>query len=278
MTRRHVWLIAAAASVFALLWACASRRPSSSARSIPRPASASRHQPRLRGRPALVGPDAAGGRRVADRCGARPRDARRALLVAVGTALMPLCDDDGGLVIAIGVLAAGGAGMAGPARADVGRRRAGSRSKRGMATGIVNAGGSFGQFIFVPIAQLLTACAGWAGAIQRSALIVLLALPPPGCCAAGHAAAQAAAPASAAPDVDCARRSPTRSDDPSYLLLDRGLLRLRLSRRLHRHAPAGRGGALPAAARGRRLVAGDRSACSTSSAASRSAGRSAAGA
>jgi predicted MFS family arabinose efflux permease len=50
-------------------------------------------------------------------------------------------------------------------------------ARRGIATGIVNAGGSFGQFIFVPIAQGITALAGWAVAIQSMAAIVLLALP-----------------------------------------------------------------------------------------------------
>jgi predicted MFS family arabinose efflux permease len=49
--------------------------------------------------------------------------------------------------------------------------------KRGLATGIVNAGGSFGQFVFAPIAQGLTVAAGWAVALQSLAAITLLALP-----------------------------------------------------------------------------------------------------
>jgi len=36
------------------------------------------------------------------------------------------------------------------------------------ATGIVNAGGSFGQFIFAPIAQGISAAAGWAAALRTS--------------------------------------------------------------------------------------------------------------
>jgi predicted MFS family arabinose efflux permease len=46
-----------------------------------------------------------------------------------------------------------------------------------MATGIVNAGGSFGQFLFAPIAAGITAMAGWAVALQSLALMTLLALP-----------------------------------------------------------------------------------------------------
>ena len=50
-------------------------------------------------------------------------------------------------------------------------------ARRGMATGIVNAGGSFGQFVFAPIAQGLTVAAGWVVAMQAMAVMVLLALP-----------------------------------------------------------------------------------------------------
>src|SRR3954454_6671830 len=82
-----------------------------------------------------------------------------------------------GLVIAIGVLAAGGAGVAGPSVLLAATARLAPPDKRGIASGIVNAGGSFGQFIFVPIAQGITAIAGWAIAIQSMAAIVLLALP-----------------------------------------------------------------------------------------------------
>jgi predicted MFS family arabinose efflux permease len=49
--------------------------------------------------------------------------------------------------------------------------------RRGMATGVVNAGGSFGQFIFAPVAQGITAAAGWVAALQSLALFTLLALP-----------------------------------------------------------------------------------------------------
>jgi predicted MFS family arabinose efflux permease len=49
--------------------------------------------------------------------------------------------------------------------------------RRGMAIGIVNAGGSFGQFVFAPIAQGITAAAGWVAALQGLALFSLLALP-----------------------------------------------------------------------------------------------------
>jgi predicted MFS family arabinose efflux permease len=49
-------------------------------------------------------------------------------------------------------------------------------NKRGLATGVVNAGGSFGQFAMAPIAIGLTAVAGWANALQWLGVLVLLAL------------------------------------------------------------------------------------------------------
>ncbi|RYY65435.1 MAG: MFS transporter, partial [Comamonadaceae bacterium] len=50
-------------------------------------------------------------------------------------------------------------------------------ARRGLATGIVNAGGSFGQFAMAPIAIGLMAAVGWASAMQWLGLLVLLALP-----------------------------------------------------------------------------------------------------
>jgi predicted MFS family arabinose efflux permease len=49
--------------------------------------------------------------------------------------------------------------------------------KRGMATGIVNAGGSFGQFVMAPVAGALILGMGWFSALQVMGLLVLLCLP-----------------------------------------------------------------------------------------------------
>jgi MFS family permease len=49
--------------------------------------------------------------------------------------------------------------------------------RRGMSSGIVNAGGSFGQFVFVPIAQGATALGGWVAGVWTMSVVVLLALP-----------------------------------------------------------------------------------------------------
>ena len=114
---------------------------------------------------------------VADRIGTARVAVTGVVLIAIGTALTPYMTSTLGLIFSIGVLAAGGAGMAGPSVLMAATTRMIPPERRGMATGIVNAGGSFGQFLFVPIAGALTAVAGWVGALQGMALIALLALP-----------------------------------------------------------------------------------------------------
>ena len=67
--------------------------------------------------------------------------------------------------------------MAGPSVLMAATTRLVAPEKRGLATGVVNAGGSFGQFIFAPLAQAITVAAGWMAAMQTLAVITLLALP-----------------------------------------------------------------------------------------------------
>jgi predicted MFS family arabinose efflux permease len=114
---------------------------------------------------------------VADRIGAGRVLLLGVALVALGTALIPLMKSTMGLIFAVGVLAAGGAGMAGPAVLMSAVTRLVPAHKRGLATGVVNAGGSFGQFVFAPVAQAISAAAGWVAAVQTLAACVLLALP-----------------------------------------------------------------------------------------------------
>ncbi len=114
---------------------------------------------------------------VADRWGPGRVLVVGVVLVAIGTALIPQMTSTWGLILAIGVLSAGGAGMAGPSVLMAATTRLVAADKRGLATGVVNAGGSFGQFVFAPILQAITSAAGWVVALQSLALITLLALP-----------------------------------------------------------------------------------------------------
>ncbi|WP_048441905.1 MFS transporter [Caenimonas sp. SL110] len=114
---------------------------------------------------------------MADKVGAGRVLFAGTVLVAIGTFITPYMTTTLGLILAIGVLSAGGAGMAGPAVLMAATTRLIPPHRRGLATGIVNAGGSFGQFIMAPIAGFLMVGIGWANAMQVMGLLVLLCLP-----------------------------------------------------------------------------------------------------
>ena len=156
---------------------------------------------------------------LADRVGAGRVLLLGVALVALGTFITPYMTTTAGLILAIGVLAAGGAGMAGPAVLMAAAARLTPPEKRGLASGIVNAGGSFGQFLMAPIAAVLMAGAGWSVAMQVMGLLVLLALPAAYVLQghAGHGAAPGAAKKlSTGEAIAQALRT------PSYLLLAAG--------------------------------------------------------
>ena len=155
---------------------------------------------------------------MADRMGAGRVLLVGALLVALGTFITPWMSSTAGLIFSIGVLAAGGAGMAGPAVLMAATTRMIPARMRGLATGVVNAGGSFGQFVMAPIAGALLLAVGWANALQVLALIVLLALPAAYLLRgqAGHPLAGGQAPLGAVAAIAQALRN------PSYLMLTGG--------------------------------------------------------
>lgn len=99
------------------------------------------------------------------------------IMVAIGTFITPFMTSTWGLIFSIGILAAGGAGIAGPAVLMAACARLLPPAKHGMAMGIVNAGGSMGQFLLAPLAGVLLVAWGWASAMQMMAFFVVLALP-----------------------------------------------------------------------------------------------------
>ncbi len=155
---------------------------------------------------------------MADRMGAGRVLLVGALLVALGTFITPWMSSTAGLIFSIGVLAAGGAGIAGPAVLMAATTRLIPARMRGLATGVVNAGGSFGQFVMAPIAGALMLAFGWGNAMQVMALIVLLALPAAYLLRgqSGHALPAGQAPLGALAAISQAVRN------PSYLMLSGG--------------------------------------------------------
>lgn len=114
---------------------------------------------------------------VADRYGPGRVLVAGTLVLTLGFALTPFMASTWGLSLSLGVLMAVGSG-AGSFSVLIGAvARRIPVVHRGMASGIVNAGGSLGQFVFAPISQKLIQFTGWAGAMWSLAVILLLALP-----------------------------------------------------------------------------------------------------
>jgi predicted MFS family arabinose efflux permease len=114
---------------------------------------------------------------LAERWSARRVMVAGALLVSAATALTPLAESSAMLVFLIGILAACGAGAMGPSLIMSSVARWVPEAKRSVATGIVNAGGSAGQFIVIPLAGLLIGLAGWQPALVILGVIGLGAVP-----------------------------------------------------------------------------------------------------
>ena len=90
---------------------------------------------------------------AADRWGPRPVLLAGIALLALGSALTPLMATGWGLVFSIGLLSALGAG-AGSFSVLIGAAaQRMSAQARGAASGVINAGGSLGQFVFAPLLQ-----------------------------------------------------------------------------------------------------------------------------
>jgi MFS family permease len=99
------------------------------------------------------------------------------LMLALGSALTPFMDSTWGLIFSLGLLSAMGSG-AGSFSVLIGATTPRlPLEARGPASGIINAGGSFGQFIFAPILQKLIQMTGWMGAMWALAAMTLAALP-----------------------------------------------------------------------------------------------------
>jgi MFS family permease len=118
---------------------------------------------------------------LADRVGSYKVIVLGSLLLALGMAVTPFMSTGTGLIFAMGLLSAAGAG-AGSFSILIGA--AAQRlpaDRRSFASGFINAGGSFGQFVFAPVAQALISTFGWVSAMLALAATalstILLGLP-----------------------------------------------------------------------------------------------------
>lgn len=114
---------------------------------------------------------------LADRYGPRHVLYLGTVLLLLGCAITPLMQQGFGLTVALGLLAAIGSGIGsfsvlmGAAAVQL------PAEARGSASGVINAGGSLGQFVFAPVLQKLIQTVGWMNALWAAALTALLTLP-----------------------------------------------------------------------------------------------------
>jgi MFS family permease len=154
---------------------------------------------------------------LADRYGPAPVLVGGIVLLAIGSAVTPFMSSGVGLVFSMGILTALGAGAGSFSVLLGAAANRLSAQERGTASGIINAGGSFGQFVFAPITQKLIQAFGWMGSMWTMAVLTLVALPLVGQVTKGGAAPQKPA---AGEGVWKAMRD--AMGDPSYLLLHAG--------------------------------------------------------
>lgn len=114
---------------------------------------------------------------AADRFGVARIVALGSLASAGATVLVTFADTPATIVAAFALLAIAGAATGSNALLLSAVNRHAPAHRRGLAAGIVSAGGSAGQLALAPPTQALIAGAGWVSAMYGLALVALLALP-----------------------------------------------------------------------------------------------------
>ena len=113
----------------------------------------------------------------ADKFGPRPVLLSGLLILVLGSALTPFVSSQLGLILTLGLLTAIGSGACSFSvlLGAVAQRM--PATSRGTASGIINAGSSFGQFVFAPIIGKLIQWVGWINTMWAMAAVALLAIP-----------------------------------------------------------------------------------------------------
>ncbi len=132
---------------------------------------------------------------IADKYGAARVIVVGGIMLAAGTAATPFMDSEWGLLLTMGILSAAGAGAGSFSILIGATAQRLPAQRRAFASGFINAGGSFGQFVFAPLMGAIIAGAGWVMAMLTMAAATLLTIP----LALGMRSKKAVAPAPAGP-------------------------------------------------------------------------------
>ncbi|HWJ95734.1 MAG TPA: MFS transporter, partial [Telluria sp.] len=157
---------------------------------------------------------------VADKYGSARVIVIGALMLAAGLAATPFVSSQWGLMVTLGLLSAAGAGAGSFSILIGATAQRLPAERRAFASGFINAGGSFGQFVFSPLLQAIINGAGWVWAMLVMAGTTLLTIPlafgmrgkPPA----------AATTASGAPGITLSAQLRQAMGDKSYLCLHAG--------------------------------------------------------
>ena len=110
---------------------------------------------------------------LSERIGARLVLMQGTVLLALGLALTPLLQSRMGLLLTLGLVSAAGAGAASFAILIGAAAQRVEASRRALASGFINAGGSFGQLVIAPLTQLAITGWGWSIAMWGLAAAAL---------------------------------------------------------------------------------------------------------
>jgi MFS family permease len=130
---------------------------------------------------------------VADKKGAFYVLVAGALMLAAGLALTPFVQTEWSMVLVMGVLTAAGAGAGSFSILIGATARQLPPERRAFAGGFINAGGSFGQFLFAPLMQAIIGIWGWTAALFTMAATTLATVPLAAMLKGGAAPAEAIA-------------------------------------------------------------------------------------
>ena len=114
---------------------------------------------------------------VADRWGTGRVLVVGAILLALGSALTTQVQSQWGLIFAVGLLSAAGAGAGSFSILIGATAQRIPAQQRSMAGGVINAGGSMGQFVFAPLYQAVMSAFGWMSAMWTMAAFALSTIP-----------------------------------------------------------------------------------------------------
>ena len=145
-----------------------------------------------------------------------------AMLLALGAFLTPRMSTDAGFLMTMGIMSAAGAAAGSfSILLGIAAQRLPAQ-QRSSAAGIINAGGSLGQFVFAPVMQSIITAAGWASAMFATAAAALLTIPLALALYAKKSAEAVAHAVQSAPSISLGEQVRVAMQDRSYLCLHAG--------------------------------------------------------